>query len=121
MSSAASISLLVILRPAKGRLKSKGAVSQENLAEVMPDPAAESQAREYFEAQGLTVHRGSANSFSIEGPRRTLEKLFSAAELKAKESTGGEMSLTKLPADIRELLEAVAFTEPPAFGPTSFL
>jgi hypothetical protein len=121
MSSAASISLVVILRPAKGRLKDKGAVSKANLAEVAPDAAAERRAREYCEAQGLTVHAGSGNSFSIEGPRKKLEKLFSAAELKAKESTGGEMSLTKLPADIREVLEAVAFTEPPAFGPTSFL
>lgn len=118
--SSEAISLVVILRPAKGRLREKGPVSQANLAEVTADPESQRQARQYFEAQGLTVHPTYGNSFSIEGPRKKLEQLFAAAELKTKESAGGEMSLAKLPADVRKLLEAVAFSEPPDFGPTSF-
>lgn len=115
-----ALSALVILRPAKGRLLDKGAVSQANLTEVMADPKSEVQVRQYFEAQGLTVHPTYGNSFSIEGPQKKFEQLFTNAELKALPKTGGELSLTKLPAAIRELLEAVAFSEPPAFGPTSF-
>lgn len=115
-----ALSALVILRPATGRLQDKSAVSQANLAKVLPDPQAEEQARQYFEAQGLMVHPTYGNSFSIEGPRKKFEQLFAKAELKALPETGGELSLAKLPTAIRELLEAVAFSEPPAFGPTSF-
>lgn len=112
--------LLIVLRPARGRLRDKAPAQASNVSEVLPEPELAERVRAYFEGQGFLIHPLVANSFSIEGPRKLFEKLFPKAELAALESTGGELTLGKLPAGIREAIEAAAFTKPPDFGPTNF-
>lgn len=116
-------SLLVILRPAKGRLRDLGAVSQKNLAETVPAAQTAQKVQDYFAKQGCRIHAAAsgANSFSIEASVKTLASLFDAAEIERLEKTGGELALHKLPRDIQDLLEAVSFSPPPDFGPTNFV
>ena len=117
---ASKLSLLVVLRPAVGRLQNLGPISQTNLAQSRPSAAAVRQAEAFFSAQGYTIHSGPANSFSIEAGSRELAKMFHPAELKQLQATGGDLKLDKLPRDIRELLESVCYSRPPDFGPKSF-
>jgi len=119
--ASAPLSLIVILRPAHGRLRDADPVSQKNLAAILPPPHAVERAQAYFSAQGCTVYPAVANSFAIEAERTVLDKIFRLAELKSLESTGGDLDLGKLPRDIQELLEAVSFTRPPDFGPNEFV
>jgi hypothetical protein len=117
-------SLLVILRPAKGRLRDVGAVSQKNLAATVPAAGNAARVQEYFAKQGFVVHAGGGaggNSFSIEASVKALAKLFDSKEVEQLAKTGGELSLGKLPRDIQDLLEAVSFSPPPDFGPTNFV
>lgn len=116
-----NLSLMVVLRPARGRLKDLGPISTKNVAEAAPAPGALKQAQAFFAARKCKVHPGVANSFSVEAGADVLGKLFDETELESLEATGGELSLAKLPRDIQALLEAVAFSKPPDFGPKNFL
>jgi len=114
------LSLQIILRPASGRLKAKGAVVASNVETVLPSAEGADRVLAYFRHGGFTCGPLVANSFSISGPRSLFVEHFIAADIKRSESTGGELKLTNLPAGIQELLEAAVFTAPPDFGPTSF-
>ena len=112
--------LTVIVRPAQGRLKDFGAITSQNVAEAAPAPAAVKQVQEYFAAQKCKIHSGVANSFTIEAGLDVFAKIFDKKEIERLEPKGGELSLAKLPADVEKLLEAVAFSAPPDFGPGNF-
>ncbi|MBM3785020.1 MAG: hypothetical protein FJW30_11710 [Acidobacteria bacterium] len=114
-------SVTVILRPAKGRLSELDPVSGANLAAAMPAAETLGRAQRYFEANHCKVAAGGGNSFSIEASEEVLAKLFDKQELRKFGKTGGELNLRKLPRDVQELLEAVAFSAPPDFGPGGFV
>jgi hypothetical protein len=97
------LSALVVLRspvdsPTAGRA-----------AELMSDAAAAAVVQEYFRTLGFDVGPLVGVSFSIDGDRSLFESTFG--------SVGGALDLAPLPTNIRECLQAVTFTEPPAFGP----
>ena len=110
----------VILRPATGRLKQKGAVVAANLEAILPAPEAANRVLGFFQQAGFECGPLVANSFSITGPRSLLRKHFTAGDISQHETAGGELALGGLPAGIRDLVEAIAFTAPPDFGPTSY-
>ena len=80
-----------------------------------------------FEEAGFTVGPFVANNFSITAPVNKFESYFgtrlksSAQGGTAVAASGGAASLElpaeKLPAGVRETVEAILFTSPPDFGP----
>jgi hypothetical protein len=81
----------------------------DRVEELMSDAAAAAAVREYFRDLGFDVGPLVGVSFSIDADRSLFESTFG--------SVGGELDLALLPSNIREQLQTVTFTEPPAFGP----
>jgi hypothetical protein len=125
----ADLSALVVLRPAGGRpLAGDEAITAETVAEFLPDPASAERVRTYFRDRGFDVGPLVAASFSISGPRSRFEETFGVgpalaqAERVALGQGGGdatELALESLPPEVAGAVEAVTFTRPPDFGPTS--
>ncbi len=125
------LSAQVILKPKDGRSASSPKdVTAENIERFLPAAEDLEQARKFFAAAGFEADDGFANSFSITGKRELFEKTFDAEifsnERKAfkiradSEMESSELPLGKLPAAIKEIVETIAFTEPPDFGPENF-
>jgi hypothetical protein len=114
---ATPITVLLVLRPAAGRLREKAPPRASNLAEFTP--AAETLARvtAFFRGSGLQVEGAGPNALTVTGTAEQLAGHFAADELEALAGKGGELDLSRLPKGIREQLEAAAFPEPPEFGP----
>ena len=84
---------------------------------------------EYFRRVGFTVSDAFGSSCAIVGPVELFEDRFGVKlstsrlpggqEIRASDG-GVELPLDSLPGDIRGLVAAATFTEPPAFGPTDF-
>lgn len=111
------LSALVVLRPRDGReLTGDAQITAETLAGYLPDPQAVEAARAYFRWAGYSVTVAAGISFSITGPRSLFERTFGGLP----PAPGGlELPLDPLPEELRPLVQAVAFTPPPDFGPTS--
>lgn len=83
-------------------------------------------ASSFFTAAGFEVGPRVAGSFAITGPRSLFERTF--GETLEDDSHGSlrtgagsrELALTRVPDRVAQQLEAVAFSRPPDFGPTSF-
>lgn len=132
MSEKDKLSAQVIVRPAGGKSDiAPENITSENVHRIMPAPAELEKVKIFFQDSGFEVGSGFANSFSITGEKKLFEKIFetkiSTNENQAVKSRGGdsenetsELSLTKLPGDIKKIVEAVTFTEPPDFGPGNF-
>jgi len=123
------LSALVVLRPAGGRtLAGDEAITAESVAEFLPEPAAAERVRAYFRDQGYDVGPLVAASFSITGPRSRFEETFGAGPALAQaervalgqgDGDATELALESLPPEVAGAVEAVTFTRPPEFGPTS--
>lgn len=81
-----------------------------------------------FRNLGFQTHRAVGNSFAIDAPRSTFERVFAAKLSVGADGAvtvagaGGrrgafELPLQALPRDLRRAVRAVMFSEPPAFGP----
>jgi hypothetical protein len=128
MAEASVLSALVVMRPPAGGPLSGASITSESVAGLMPDPAAVERARSHFSSRGFEVSEAVAISFSITGPRSVFEETFGdhpaldAAERTVRGAGGEgplELPLDRLPDEVRETVEAVTFTPPPAFGPTA--
>lgn len=86
-----------------------------------------SRARLAFENLGFRSHPGAGHAFSIEADADRFETTFNV-RLRARDgggmqaaTPGGEplpsLPLDTLPASLRTQLDAVVFSDPPAFGP----
>jgi hypothetical protein len=89
-------------------------------------PQGATDAVRFFAAVGFEVGPYVAGTFSITGPRSLFERTFDD-RLRAEESGGHrtargslELDLSALPADVARDIEAVAFSQPPDFGPSNF-
>ena len=121
------ISAVVILRPANGAsLGSTGPITAATIEASLPAPDVVVRAQAWFREAGFSVSAPGAVDFSITGARTLFERVFATALTVeggdvpldvAVAGTGRELPLAPLPGDLQALLEAVAFTEPPAFGP----
>jgi hypothetical protein len=107
--------VLVVLRPARGDLGDVGPITARNLESAAPDPEAAERARATFADLGLTPGPVVGISFALHGPRERLRELL--PDLDAKEGTGQELDLFRLPAAAREAIQAVVSEAPPEFGP----
>lgn len=80
--------------------------------------------KSFFEKDGLTVGPLVANNFSITAPANKFKSYVGTeSESRPRDgigvaaSEGPEPSAKRLPAEIRDDVEAIVFTEPPDFGP----
>ena len=82
---------------------------------VLREGSDPSTARDWFAGQGFEVGPLMGISFSIAGPPERVRELF--ADYDDHAATGGELSLDRVPAEVRSGVRAVALDAPPAFGP----
>lgn len=121
------ISAVVILRPASGApLGTTEPITAATLEASLPAPDAVVRAQAWFREAGFSVSAPGAVDFSITAARVLFERVFATSLAveggdvlldPAVAGAGRELPLAPLPDDLRPLIEAVAFTEPPAFGP----
>ena len=125
------VSAQVILRPASGgsSLDHGERITSETIAEYLPAPARAAMAAETLRGAGFDVGPLVGNSFSITGPVALFERFFKTqlrphthGTVKAGEHGEGsfELPVHALPDELRGAVDAVTFTPPPDFGPTSF-
>ena len=126
-----TISAQVILRPASGKsVTGQDAITSDNIRDFMPSPESFEAAAQSFAAAGFEVSAAGPTGFSITAPASTFEKVFNT---NVREREGGgveavrkderatfELPLRGLSRDLSRHVEAVTFTPPPDFGPTSF-
>jgi len=85
------------------------------------------KAKSHLTTAGLEVHAPFATSFSVGGPSSRFEDVFGVkiivddSLLGSVTAEGGslDLPLDRLPEEIRELVESVAFLPPPDFTPGS--
>jgi hypothetical protein len=120
------ISAIVVMRPRSGPLTGYEAITAETVGAYVPEPGDVQRIVNFFTAAGFGVGPMVGLSFSITAPRSRFAAIFGVAQGGADwtggagVSTGLELPLAALPPDVRDLLESVAFTPPPDFGPTEY-
>ncbi len=124
MSDPTLCAALVILA---GAPTDPAAAVASNIEALRPQPDRVERARMAFEAVGVRALPGAGHAFSIEAPTGTFEATFHV-RLAARDDGGmrvlapggtvlPSLPLDPLPASLRAQLQAVLFSEPPAFGP----
>jgi subtilase family serine protease len=125
------VSAQVILRPASGKsVTGQEAITSDNIRDYMPSPESFQAVASEFAAAGFEVSAAGPTGFSITAPAGTFEKFF-GTRLQATErggvesvgkdkSTSLELPLRGIPKGLSHHIEAVTFTPPPDFGPTSY-
>ncbi len=98
-----------------------------HIDELRPPKAMADTARRAFAGLGFQVTDVVGNSFSIEAPIDHFNEMFNVelqvgsdgavTVLKGKTARSLELPLATLPKEVRPLIRAVTFSEPPAFGP----
>lgn len=121
---AGSLTAQAIVRAASGkRLQGSEPITTRTLAEHQPSPADVETTRAAFEGAGFEVGQLGGISFAVTAPQERFEQLFGveldvdergAVSLAGKKPPPGglELPLDRLPAALRDRLEAVAFTPP---------
>lgn len=122
------LSAQVIMRPlGRGRIRS-AEITSENINRIIPVSDNAEKVRRFFSKIGFEVGSLFGNSFSLTGKRALFEKVFhvrvnsvtSGALVVLKNGvTQSEFPLDRIPSEIKELIEAIAFTSAPAFGPSN--
>ena len=114
----------VIVRAASGkRLQGSEPITGRTLTEHAPSREDAAAAQAAFRDAGFEASEVGGISFSITGSQTRFEKLFGveldvdengAVSLAGKKAPSGglELPLERLPAELRNRLEAVAFTPP---------
>lgn len=90
---------------------------------VLRDSAGASALRQWFVRRGFTTSAPAGISFSVTGPRSLFEDTFHVQFDEAGNRPGHEvleLTLPELPDELADAVDAVTFSEPPDFGPTSY-
>jgi hypothetical protein len=113
-----NISAQVVLLPADGRsMRHRPPPTAANIGEYQPSPAAAEAAVRIFQRAGFDTGLLVGVSFSIAAPARRFEEFFGT---KLGQMEGYELPLAALSNELRGIVDAVTFTPPPSFGPTSW-
>jgi hypothetical protein len=121
------ISADVLLRSASGlAIGSETRINTENLDRFVPPPDAYPVVADIFLSLGFDVGPMTGMSFSITAAVGTFEAVFKIP-LRSNpsggiETDGGKLELdpSPLPAKAVHLIQVVAFSEPPDFGPSDY-
>lgn len=126
------ISAQVVLKSASGKsFDSKTAITSENIDDYSPSPDSVVSAAAEFSEAGFEVGNMVGNSFSITAPKSTFENFFKTklqveerGDVKVAAAEGAakshELPLKALPRNLSQLVDAVTFSPPPDFGPSSY-
>lgn len=136
------LSAQVVLRSASGRrLSGTENITSANIQEYMPSAETAALATQTFQQAGFETGPVVGNNLAITAPAHTFEHYFQAPQLPdspiAPSSPTGsgtdapgtqtkrgaqdwELPLQHLPDALKPHIEAVTFTPPPDFGPTSY-
>lgn len=109
----------------EGRAGGPGYTAQVILStaqRVPPGPSAASRVQAFFEQAGFEVGEVFGNSFPLVGDTTTFAATFGPDAREVEEILRGnagaaELSLARLPEDVRNNVTAVVVTAKPAFGP----
>ncbi len=104
------LSAQVLLYPASGQVPKDQEIVAANIDKLAPGPHAE-EVRATFQRAGFTVGNLVGLSFSITAEAKRFEKFFRTKKL------SGDLAL---PASLKKMVRAVAFPDPPDFGPGNF-
>ena len=85
---------------------------------IVRDPQDAERVRGVFARAGFAVGPYVGISFSIESTRELMEAWL--PDFSEREGSGAELSLERLPDDVRSAVQAVVSEAPPDFGPTSW-
>ncbi len=87
---------------------------------ILRDAAQAPPVAEFFDSAGFATGPVVGTSFAISAPRDGFESTFGAeaADLAGAEQAA-ELPLGALPDEVAPLVEAIAVTGPPDFGPTA--
>jgi hypothetical protein len=122
------LSAQVILQPASGSLTGYERITSDNVQGFLPTQEAVAEVSAYFRAAGFDVSESAGLGFSIAGSPEEFELVFGerpsrmiqgGVEAVQTSRGDGELPLDRLPEFLRRLIQAVAFTPPPDFGPTN--
>lgn len=122
------VSAQVIMKAASGQSSAKETITAETLSKFAPAAEAVGRAQAFFAERGFTTEPLVGISFAISAPVSVFESLFAVELVTSEEqgiqaayadgSTRYELPVELLPSSLA--VDAVTFTPPPAFGPTSF-
>lgn len=123
------ISAQVMVVPRNGKLPNVLIVSQ-TLEEYLPSQESLMQVRDFFATSGFELGLTVGNNFSITASLEMFERFFKVrlqlqkgaiiVSVRKDGTANYELPLASLPNEIKNLLIAITFTPPPAFGPTNF-
>ena len=107
-------------------------VTAQNIHGVLPSREDAERAVSAFSALGFTIGPVVGNSFSIEADAQVFRQVFGVSLTVERDGTVhakgtkrsqdspkplSSLPVEKLPSTLRTLVQAVVFSEPPAFGP----
>jgi hypothetical protein len=112
-----TVSAQVLLKTARGDRAADAEITAENIRALAPPAETSRAVAQAFAKLGFDVGPVVGLGFSITASRSTFTRALGAAATGEKP---GEVSLTHLPADVRRHVAAIAFPEPPDFGPGKY-
>lgn len=104
-----TVSALVVLHPAHGRLRGDEIITADDYERYLPAPEDLETAMAWFQAAGFTVEAPGPSSFSIGAPDALFNQWF--------DTESGPFDVAQLPAPVRSIVAAVEVPGPPDFGP----
>jgi subtilase family serine protease len=125
------ISAQVILRPESGKsVTGQEAITSANIRDYTASQESFTAAAQAFQSAGFEVSAAGPTGFSITAPVKIFEQVFGTRlkegerggveAVRKDETTSYELPLRGLDAELSRRVEAVTFTPPPDFGPTSY-
>ena len=116
MPSAAPIAAQVVIATAA---VADDQVTAANIRSMLPSADAAARVVNAFSALGFKPGPVVGNSFSIEAEASVFHQVFGVLPRSADPSATAPSALPiqRLPATLRAQVQAVVFSEPPAFGP----
>lgn len=125
------VSAQVVFRTADGRsLSDVGPITAANVGTLAPDPASVDRIARFFRDAGFEVGPAVGSSLSISGPVSLFETVLGhrpktglqgrTVRSATASSAALELPLERLPPGLAAAIDAVTFSRPPDFGPTSF-
>ena len=75
------------------------------------------RAQDHFAQAGFEVEPAVATSFSIAGPASLFERAFPGFDPSRTDDSEQQLSLDRLPGDVRAVVNTVVVEAPPEFGP----
>lgn len=105
--------VLVVLKPSRGRAATAESATAERVSELAPSPMAAERLAEFFTEAGYEVGPLVGISFSLTVPADDVASLLG-------DEIDGEYAHPSIPASLRRHIDTIVRERPIDFGPVSF-